>query len=391
MKLPINPLLHLISLGAVGGMVVSALHVKDNMAIYTALHKQVKKDVNTLRDRAKNSRSGRGGWNYHDERFWDLLQDVNFTGKVKVEDQPKVKDPEADKPKIAGDIDLNDVLHVIAITYGEGLNGVVVSYTATVEVPLKFQMGVAANVINATIPVGRRKRSNSRPRIPVRRSASSPPHHLKTGDHLWPPYEHVFLHSINSDASEVEFELRIAPAGSDPKKKNPVQTLLKNQLGLPVEILKSLLAGSSTGKAGSSRSRTDKASDPSNGYKWIDQPTTFVDRRGNVNISNKDSKWLRRDGAQIFNEDVHMRDYSAGSGSHKVRGIQLRKLSPRVRQFGAREGDVVISINNEKVKGMASAKRLGRRLYNRGVRSFRIEILRRGERQILRYHMKKGQ
>ena len=49
----------------------------------------------------------------------------------------------------------------------------------------------------------------------------------------------------------------------------------------------------------------------------------------------------------------------------------------------------MIAINNEPVKGMAAAKRLGRRLYNKGVRSYRVEIMRRGERQTLYYHLNK--
>ena len=95
-------------------------------------------------------------------------------------------------------------------------------------------------------------------------------------------------------------------------------------------------------------------------------------------------------GSQIFNEDVQMRDYSAGRGEHKIRGIQLRKLGSRVRHFGAQEGDVIISINNEPVRGMARGRRVARRLYNRGVRSFRVGFMRRGNRMFLTFHMKKG-
>jgi hypothetical protein len=398
MKLPINPLLHLISLGAVGGMVMAGLQLRDNAKAYDVRRGQIKKDVDTLYGKSKNGRKGSGGWNYRksasqsgqsDNPFWFQLQDANFTGKVKV-DPKAVEEGSKDEEvkKTPGVIDLDDILHVIAIAHGNGLNGAVVKYTATVEVPEEFKRSTGGIALRS-IPAGRRKRSES-PRIPTQQVGSSPPHHMKVGDSLWPPYSHVFLHGIAKDASEVDFELRVHAKVEGQDKKNPIQTLLKNQLGLPADILKSLVNSPSKGSGdGKSSKQGAETKDPADSYLWVDQPTTFVDRRGNVNISKKDSKWLGRDGGQIFNEDVHMRDYSAGSGNHKVRGIQLRKLSSRVRQFGAQEGDVVISINNQPVKGMAAAKRLGRRFYNKGVRSFRIEILRRGERQFLSYHMNK--
>jgi len=395
MKLPINPFLHLLSLGAVGGMVMVGMQSMKDKDVYLGRRAELAKEIKTLRASSKTNQTGSDGWNYQvgatragsPSQFWMQLTDANFIGKVKVEDQPKVADPEAEEKKTPGVIDLNDILHVIAITYGDGLNGAVVNYTASVEVPEEFKSGPSSNVISNSIPEGRRRRSKA-PRVPTRQVASSPPHHLKIGDHLWPPYEHVFLHGIATDASEVDFELRVA-TGKDPEKKNVVQTILKNQLGLPTEILKSLVKGAAKAKAGDAKKDVKKAKDEAADYKWIDQPTTFVDRRGNVNISRKDSRWLSREGGQIFNEDVHMRDYSAGSAKSKVQGVQLRKLSPRVTQFGAREGDVVIAINNEPVKGMAAAKRLGRRLYNKGVRSYRVEIMRRGERQTLYYHLDK--
>jgi hypothetical protein len=399
MKLPINPLLHLISLGAVGGMVMAGLQLQENAKAYDSHRGQVKKDVDSLYGKSKNGRKGSGGWNYRnsasqtgqsDQPFWFQLKDANFTGKVKIDPKTVVEETQEEVKKTPGVIDLNDILHVIAIAHGNGLNGAVVKYTATVEVPEEFKRSTAAIAVRS-IPAGRRKRSDA-PRIPTQQVGSSPPHHMKVGDSLWPPYSHVFLHGIAQDASEVDFELRVhAKAEAEGEdKKNPIQTLLKNQLGLPAEILKSLVKAPSKGSEdGKSDKKGVETKDPADSYQWVDQAATFVDRSGNVNISKKDSRWLSRDGGQIFNEDVHMRDYSAGSGTHKVRGIQLRKLSSRVRQFGAQEGDVVISINNQPVKGMAAAKRLGRRLHNKGVRSFRIEILRRGERQFLSYHMNK--
>lgn len=380
MKLPINPLLHLISLAAVGGMVMSGLQLSKNTDIYDARRGTINKDIKKLRN-AKGGAIDSGKWDYRDTPFWTGFTEANFTGKVKV--VAKAKNPDDEQPKKAapGMIQLSDILHVIAISHGNGISGAVVNYTANVEVPTKYQISPSNSVLGS-IPRGRQRKVKEQ--IPVRQTASSPPHHLRIGDPLWPPYEHVALHAIFTDASAVEFELRLEG------KDNVVQELRKNVLGLPEDVLD--VFDKSAGKAAAKLAKSGSkpaSKDSSAGYNWVDQPSTFVDRRGNVNISNKDSKWLGRSGGQIFNEDVHMRDYSSGTGNRKVRGIQLRKLSARVRKFGAQEGDVVLSINNEPVKGMAQAKRLGRRLYNRGVRSFRIEVLRRGERQILRYHMKK--
>ena len=49
-----------------------------------------------------------------------------------------------------------------------------------------------------------------------------------------------------------------------------------------------------------------------------------------------------------------------------------------MRKYGVSEDDVIVSINGVKVSGMANAKKVAQRLYKRGVRHFKAEILRRG-------------
>lgn len=383
MKLPILPFLHLTSLGAVGGMVLSGLQLKDDMETFEVHRVGIRPALKAI-PRVRPKPRPRPDL---EVQFWTTFSRANFTGRV--EDQEKlgtgVTTVSPGTPTKV--VQLDEVLQVIAISHGLGLNGAVVEYIATVEVPERYRTDPGRPKILGSMPRNRRA-SQALANMQRQRVASPPPHHLKIGDSLWPPYDKFYLHSIAKDASLVEFKLRSVEPGD--ASADSTQQLCAGMLSLSDDVHFELdkARGKQTLNLAADVEKPGDA-EASSRHKWVDRPHTFLDPRGNVNISRKDSRWMNEHGGQIFNEDVHMRDYSSGRGKTKVRGIQLRKLSSRVQQFGAHEGDVITSINNTPIKGMAQARRITRRLYGQGVRTFRLGVLRRGARIALYYYLDK--
>ncbi|MCA8955122.1 MAG: hypothetical protein KDC87_03555 [Planctomycetes bacterium] len=383
MKLPINPLLYLVSLGSVGGMVMSGLQLNRDNQEYQRREKGLADEMKGFRNRAQKASTAGGRWNYRTKGFWTQLSTANFTGKVE-EKKIETKAQPQEKKSEAKHIDLNDILHIVCIAFAGDTTGVVVNYTATVEVPEEFKPAAPTTPARSSIPKGRRG-SVTLPRVPTQSVTQSPPHHLHVGEHLWKPYEYVFVKAVATDASAVMFELR-ADKLKDKDGKYPTQELEKNVLGLPQDVLAGLRSGGKVSGPNATNGAGDPPPPPPSNV-WRDTPETEMDARGNVNVNRKDSAWLRDHGQDVFNREISVGDYSAGSGENKVRGIQVRKLSSRVRQFGLQEGDVVVSINNVPVSGIANAKRIGQRFYNQGVRSFKVGLLRRGEQTFLTYNV----
>ena len=389
MKLPITPLLYLVSLASLGGIGHAVYQYSDKTNDYDAKARaKIKRENKKLKDQgiaAKDLNNER--WDYRKTWFWKQLADVNLTGKIEKKDEPKKPEKEVEtelKPEI---VQLKDIVEVICISWAGDETGVVIKYTTDVEVPENEVVTPSTPSLKNTIPRGRqrgRRRSTPLP-APTQTIGQSPPHHVKVGEALWPKYNFVYLKSVAPDASLATFELRIDDK-KDEKGAYPTQDVIKGTLDLPPEVLAKMRAGIPlrTDDKGQPIPRKVERSD------WVDTPTTTVSRRtGRVNVSRKDQEFLEKNGADVFTDDVHMRDYSGGSGKFKIRGVQFKKLSSRVRQFGVNEGDVLISINDQKVTGMANAKKVGRRLYNKGVRSFRAQILRQGRIITRTYSFKK--
>jgi hypothetical protein len=389
MKLPITPLLYLVSLASLGGIGHAVYQYSDKTNDYDAKARdKIKKENKRLKAEgiaAKDLNNER--WDYRKTWFWKQLADVNLTGKIEKKDEPKKLEKEVEtelKPEI---VQLKDIIEVICIARAGDETGVVIKYTADVEVPENEVVTSSTPSLKNTIPRGRqrgRRRPTPQP-APTQTIGQFPPHHVEVGEALWPKYNFVYLKSVAPDASFATFELRIDDK-KDEKGAYPTQDVIKGTLDLPPEILAKMRAGIPlrTDDKGQPIPRKVERSD------WVDTPTTTVSRQtGRVNVSRKDQEFLEKDGANVFTDDVHMRDYSGGSGKYKIRGVQFKKLSGRVRQFGVNEGDVLISINDQKVSGMANAKKVGRRLYNKGVRNFRAEILRQGRIITRTYSFKK--
>ena len=383
MKLPITPLLYLVSVGSLGGIVHAVIQYTDKSGAYDQkAMNEIRRTNDNLRKQGQSTNVGDESWNYASEWFWYQFRDANFIGKVEEKKQIDIKTAKVEDPK-PENLDLNTVFDLICITSAGHQTGVVIKYKTDVDVPEKFKKQPSTTVMN-TVPKGRRGRALPRP---IEVSLESPTHHLKIGEKLWPRFEHVVLKSVSADARSATFELQLPDQKVE--GKFPVKIIRKPVLGLPPGIAEKLMMAGNGGEGRAGGLSDPALPDQVPNLTWVDTPETTVTRDGRVNVARKDQRFLEERGPEIFNQDVHMRDYSGGSGRHKVRGVEIRKLSNRVRQFGINVGDVIISINNVKITGMASAKKVGRRLYRKGVRNFRAEILRGGRIITRTYTFKK--
>ena len=388
MKLPINPLLYLVSLGSLLGIVNEVYQQSaDPSLIYNkAKQAKIKSELEKLKREGESDLPNVDRWSYSNTTWWEQLAKVNFIGKV--EKAPELKtDEEPTEFEQKGEIiQLNTVIQVICIARGGDDTGVVVQYFTDVEVPEDKVVTPSTNVMS-TIPAGRRNRADI-PKATNAGTGPTPPHHINMGDKLWKPYDYVYLKGVTEDASSVIFELRIEDKKND-DGSYPSQPLYKNQLDLPVDVLEKLMAGGpkKTDKNGKTDETAVKPKIPDS--VWQDFGKKTVIKNNNVHISERDRAFLEKNGHDVWTNDVTMQDYSGGRGKNKFRGVQVRKVSSRVSQFGVNKGDVLLSLNGIKIKGMAHGKRTGRRLYNDGVRTFRADVLRRGRIVNLTYHFKK--
>jgi len=178
--------------------------------------------------------------------------------------------------------------------------------------------------------------------------------------------------------------------GEAPAEERVEEIVWVNQLdiqGNNFSGLKGLTGASGGGNSGTSAGtgklvRTGTWSDPGEKTKKI----------GDVwQVSVSDQKYLSSP-AELL-EDVAVQDFSEewedpsnpGSGTKvRVKGVAIRKISPALRRFGVTEGEILIKINGLPVSGRANAMNVGKKEYNRGVRTFALTFLNNFGREVIR-------
>jgi hypothetical protein len=384
MKLPINPLLYLASLACAGGIVLNIMATVKPRIRWdrNTVEPKIRDDVKRLVDQGGRVLPDNDQWRYNASNpFWEQFKTANFTGYKAPE--PVAKPTGESKPVAPGglDVDLRQKLRLMCISLGGDNTRAVVQYLDQVEVPPKFKSRAAPAV---PMPMGNRSGRGRRPPLMTTPMTNTvPTHHVDVGQALWPPYQNFVLVGVAEDALSVFFENR---AKEKVKGHFPRQEVPKNELGLPDDVLERILKV----RRGGARPKTQAAVDPRLGdqpkSKWQDVEKTKAIRENEWVVSRKDLGYIDQRGNKFIHEDVHLGDYSGGSGKTKIRGVAVRKLSRRARGLGVNEGDILISLNGIKVKNRAQALREGKRLWKKGVRSFKAVFLRRGQEITMFHH-----
>jgi hypothetical protein len=194
---------------------------------------------------------------------------------------------------------------------------------------------------------------------------------VKLGDRLWPPYNNIRLKSIAEDGLSATFVREDPKVDAAQWKDDP--PLFKNELELDAELVKALVSGRRT--AASRPAGQDAPTNSSAGDQatWQDVPETRMVAPGQVHVSRKDYDYLRDNSEKVLNEDITVGSYTGKYSGQQ--GIQIGRVSPRVQALGFQAGDVILSVNGEKVKNRAQAINVGRRQYDAGQRRFVVEVL----------------
>lgn len=385
-KFPINLLLYLITLGLLGG---------SGFYFYEAVNLPRQPDHKKNRDlakraieRGKQRESVDPADNYNDGS-WQSFAEANFTGKL----PPKIDVEPVDQGPVATKVDattpLEEIFTIQGIYYDATGSRVIISYkpSANVQPPADELKKRAAQQSNQNLPPGARgQRSNSTRagRRGNRGVAASLPilnnpnagmvHHLSLADAdknaLWTPYQHIRLVSVSDDAAYAVFQ-RQQP-DQEAKDWEAGIKVFKGVLDLDPDILKRLYEAQFGSSGGREVQRSRNASRANPGNTWLPTATTKFRGKGTWDIGQEEYARIREDPARVFNEDIGLRTY-VGRGGRK--GVQFNKISPRFQSFGFQVGDIIIALNDQPVTSKVQAINLGKKLYQRGVRTFRVKVL----------------
>ncbi|MHC5064483.1 MAG: hypothetical protein ACYTG5_10985 [Planctomycetota bacterium] len=393
-KLPINLILYLITLGLLGG---------SGMYFYEAVNLPRSPDPKEIRDKAASALDkGRErdpqtvGPNYADDLPWVHFAEANFVGKLPPPpDMPKV-DEGPKQPVVNTITPMDQIFSILGIYYDGDNSRVVIKYkpTANVQPPpdvLAARRGAAPRNTGPAdrVPPARGARGargrGTRGGQPTASMPTANPneglvHHLALGDpeqsKLWEPYHPIRLVSVANDAEFAVFEdQRNSEAKAGENQEWPEVRMFKETLGLPQEIM-DVLVGSDASGASKSGQQANRGQGnqgtvagqrrPSNG--WQPTPTTKRVGTNRYDIGTSDLERINKDPARIFSEDVQISSYRQG-------GVQIRKISSQFQSFGLKVGDIVTHLNDRPVNNKTEAITLGKKLYKRGVRTFKVRVL----------------
>lgn len=407
MKLPIPFLLYVASLGLAGftGWQVYELLPLQKRESKDAAIKQGQK---TAIDRLSTGRGAgpiSADWRYtaNNREWWKEFKNANFLGKLPPPPEPKPgeggDEPPPPPPPV---IPLEEIFELAALVYdgqdkGQGeLSHVVIRYKreSGVQPPewyVRQNQGAAAgggfggprDTAPPPRPGGNPNfRGGSRNQRPPTPTPNPMPTQSSTTDvllqkvwvkgdgdprrdpHLWPPFDHIRLVRVDPSAQSAYFVREAPPPREgEPEPEAPKEEqLFKTSANLSQDVLRELseLYGQEISQGPASQGSGRR------GNEWIETEETQL--VGNVrHIGRKDERAFQNE--DDFFEKVYFDTYTSKYSSR--RGLKVTNVEPALAaKYGVSQGDVLLSVNNRKVKSKAQAVQFGKREYKKGVRTF---------------------
>ncbi len=394
MRLPINPLLYLISAGLLAG---SGLLFQQTLAARKSrapseIKAEAEKAVASGQALEPEGQSDRYGAN--ERPFWMGFNQVNLIGKLP---PPPPSEVEAKPPAetSAPIVPVSELLTVLlSVSTDEApanFNFVIVRYkpTAGVEPPPDPVAAPTAYAGpgDATAPPG--PSAVARGPAPYQQDPNLRlMHTLRLEETLWPPHQNLRLIKIDPSGESVVF-LREDPTKD--RSEWQEERVFKDSLEIGQEVLRKLAAAGalSPGQAAALQQRAQSQEPPpftGDGavVAWVDDPNglTFERAPDQFHIGSKDQQMLNQDFQQVL-EKVGVTDYTSRSGS--IRGVQVGRVPSDLHRFGIQDGDVLVSVNGEPTPNRSIAIKVGKEQYRRGARQFRVKVLRGGRDVELTY------
>ena len=407
MRLPINPILYLVTSGLVGG------------AAWQFYQAYEEKDAFRVDEMVKTFRDGveRGEARQPDAKDWrpgdysQVFASANLTGKVAPKATVATEQKEPEKPPAPPQIPITDIIKIQAVIHerlvqvddsegpkngngGDGVQipknqtGVLVLYVdpANVQPPpevVAARANGAAPVYSApqSSRVGRsRNKRAGRGQVTAPINSGGAPltqfiYLYSDANTLWPPYDNIKLVRVDESCGYGVFA-RSDP--SDPEKTGEDEKIYKEELqaGLNQKVLAALDRLSGGEKATVERRPTRPAQPvpvAANTGIWRGGDTTRRFDNGEVHLGKDLARQFGSEPDRILSQ-AGLRSYRSGS----VRGVQVTRVPPQLTGVGLQADDVILELNGQKVSSESQAYSVGKRLYQGGERVFKAKILSNG-------------
>lgn len=391
-KLPVNLILsslYLASAGLIGGIgwTFYTTWQKRETSRTEAFQKSIAERVDTHLDAGKKAQPERKNWRYDAEvlEWWKQFGKVNVVGALPPAPVEPVVEKPPEKPKDTGIpldslvvlesllLEVNKTPAAGAAPAAESTSHVVVRYKPGVEVHPPADM-VAAGASQPAWGPGDSTRPAGGPTAPIPLASGQTElrQFVHVDETLWPPHNTLRLTRIGDDGQVAYFTREDPTKDRSEWKEEPLE---KNELELPADVVRALREGrglaATAADKGAGTGSTPPA--PPEVGDWRDPPVTSEIRPGQVHVSRRDYDYIRDNADKVFNDEVAVRTWKSRVGNYE--GLWIDRVSPRLQSFGIQPGDVILSINGEKVKNKANAYAIGRRQYDGGTRRFVVEIL----------------
>lgn len=297
------------------------------------------------------------------QKWWEQVRTANWTGKEPEKPQEPENGRGPEPPPPPKFVPVGKVVSLVVVYAGGDETRVKVRYKdPNVKQPAsEFE----------TIP------SAALPGQPADMGGSDIYQDLRPTDALYEPYQ-----SYRFERIEVKTKLLAVfshPSEDDPKKRVE-ESLSRDEL-----IIGEDFAGyEERGETGSGGAR------PESRWKNPGETTRQVDDVWM--ISSSDHELLQNQSERILSEEIGVRDFvfdyrNPRTGRKvKIKGVSVTRVSKRFARFGVQAGDILIKVNGKPVSSRASAIKVGRRFYDRGVRSFELTFLDRNAREVVRVY-----
>ncbi len=405
-RLPINLLLGVCILALLAGIGLQAKGVLDDRE---RVRLDQDKNLADFMEKVELGRVRAGdavtGPNYAEPTaFWNAVKDVNLIGKeppkpVQVGgDVPKEPDQPVELPKVP----LADILSIVFVVSDADKSILVVQYRPEANVTPPAELVGAAGgppAIGDTVPVAapnpripNNRGRGVRPAAPGRVPGSAVPtggaganalyQQLRIGDTLWPEYDYIRLVRVSEDATHAFF-VREDPAVDQSEWAE--EPLYREALGLDQETLAALQKGLPDRANAGGVAPVESPAGPAEPTTWQPTASTTEVSPNRFDIGTRDRAVFRSDPNRVFNQDVGTESWSSRSGN--VRGVRITQLAPGYERYGVQVGEIILAVNGEPVTGKPEAMRIGRKLYDRGVRTFEVEFLTTTGRRITRTYV----
>ncbi|MCB9882240.1 MAG: hypothetical protein H6832_16780 [Planctomycetes bacterium] len=311
--------------------------------------------------------------------WWRLIQTSNWTGKLPPPPPVETTQDNAVTEKPVEVLEpIGDLLEITTMKAGtsDDTQLILIRYKRDVTPPATNGVGASATGGGSFDTMGMGGVSSA---------LGQPYHILAPGDPLWKPFETIVFKGCETtaDGSQiVAVFTRPKPGGNDGETVDQTLTVAEFALG-------NTIADSTKDALGATSVINDKSSDGVKERTWKD-PGDRTQRVGDVwMISKVDNSAFESDYDRILTQDFVTSDYVSQRKDEKtgerLRGVSFQRVSDSVARFGVKSGDLLVAVNGQEVTSKANALNVGRKQYDRGVRTFELTFLSNGVKVVRTY------